>query len=150
MGSEIQVAVADNPEDKITCPEHHVMAVAVDSGSEAHYLCGMLMSSPVELIVGGYTTTTGISTHVLQHVNIPTFQRSDGIHNRIAEISKECHKVARDRDPDQAVLGKHREEIDRLAAKLWGITKEELRAVEEALEGRELPTRQPAGAEDDE
>ena len=62
---QLQVAVIGKSDGKPICPEHHVMAVPLDNEPEAHYLCAVLMSSPVQLLVAGYTTTTGMSTHVL-------------------------------------------------------------------------------------
>jgi hypothetical protein len=131
MGSGIQVAVLGEKDGKSICPEHHVMFVPFTTADEAHYLCALLMSSPVQLLVSGYTTTTGISTHVLEHVAAPTFQVANPVHKTLARLSEQCHAAAIEKDGSRLVSLE--KEVDMTAAKLWGITGGELKSIQEAL-----------------
>jgi len=131
MGSEIQVAVVGRHEGRVVCPEHHVMAVAVESAREAYYLSGVLMSSPVQALVAGYTTTTGISTHVLHHVKVPDYREKDAGHARISGLSRRCHHAAIEGE-NETLRGLERE-LDEAAALLWGMTRPELKAVQDSL-----------------
>ncbi len=131
MGSRIQVAVAGRHEGRVICPEHHVMFVPFQVEEAAHYLCALLMSSPVQALVSGYTTTTGISTHVLQNAGIPRFNEKLPLHQRLAVLSAACHEATA--TGDAAAVAVHGREIDALAAEMWGITEAELSAIHEAL-----------------
>jgi SAM-dependent methyltransferase len=131
MGSEIQVAVVGQGQDgKATCPEHHVMYVPCKTASEAHYLCAVLMSSPVQILVSGYTTSTGISTHVLEHVAVPTFKPKERTHIMLVELSEKCHAEAS--KVDTRSLISLEQQVDEVAAKLWGIPADELKSIQEA------------------
>ena len=132
MGSRIQVAVVGSHEGKVVCPEHHVMAISVQDATEAHYICSVLMSAPVQLVVAAYTTTTGISTHVLENVALPTFKPGDAAHIRLADLSERCHQAAAQNDA--AALVALQGEVDQAAAALWGIDGPELAAIRQALD----------------
>jgi hypothetical protein len=130
MGSEIQVAVVGQKDGKPVCPEHHVMFVPFETPDEANYLCAVLMSAPVQLLVSGYTTTTGISTHVLEHCAVPAFKSSDHVHKSLAGLSERCHAAAAKADIEGLVSLE--KEVDRIAAKLWDITADELKSIQVA------------------
>ena len=131
MGSEIQVSVVGPQRGNCICPEHHVMFVPLASAPEAHYLCAVLMSSPVQVVVGGYTTTTGISTHILEHLAIPQFEEESKLHMRLSDLSQACHAAAAKEDSKS--LASLETEIDKSVAKLWGITGDELIAIQQDL-----------------
>lgn len=131
MGSEIQVSVVGPNRDNCVCPEHHVMFVPLTDAREAHYLCAVLMSSPVQVIVGGYTTTTGISTHVLEHIAIPHFSEENKLHLRLSDLSIACHAATAKEDSKN--LPSFEAIIDKYVARLWNITDDELKAIQEAL-----------------
>ena len=133
MGSEIRVSVVGPSQDKCICPEHHAMFVPLTDAREAHYLCAVLMSSPVQVVVGGYTTTTGISTHVLEHLAVPRFAAKNKLHLRLSDLSSACHAAAAKEDSKH--LASFEAIIDKYVAKLWDITDDELRAIQEALAG---------------
>jgi hypothetical protein len=114
MGSAIQCAVISGPE--AVCPEHHVMFVSTDSEDEAHYLCGSLMNSFAKLVIAGYTTTTGISTHVLGVIAIPKYDASK-VHKAIAKQSRAAHTATE--DGDEHSLRRAQEALDSAAEALW-------------------------------
>lgn len=133
MGTRIQAAVLSEHEGRVVVPEHHVMFVPLDDPQEAHYLCACLNSAPSECVIASYTTTTGISTHVLEHVAVPKFDPSDPTHTALSDLSQRAHEAAA--AGDAAGVAEIEREVDRLAAQLWGITDEELVAIQEALAG---------------
>ena len=91
MGKTIVSAVISSQDGTLVLPEHHVMFVGLDDEQEAHYVCAVLNSSLVQLAVSSYTTTTGISTHVLDFIRIPRFDGRNKAHRRLADLSKRCH-----------------------------------------------------------
>ncbi len=131
MGYEIQAGVSSVHQGKPVIPEHHVMFVPLQREQEAHYLCGMLNSVLCRAVVAAYTITTGISTHVLQHVAIPHYEPTNERQARIAQAAKACRDAAKKEDSDR--LKTLEESIDTEAAQLWGVAKEELGLVEASL-----------------
>ena len=84
------------------------------------------------------------SMHILEHIRIPRYQPTDPVHRRLAELSQAAHKAAQ--AGDEKRLEALEAEIDREAAKLWGLTEAELREIQESL--RELEGEVPAAEEE--
>ena len=89
------------------------------------------ISSPSVLAVRSYVIPTSTSTHVLNNVAIPRFTKTDLNHTRLAELSRQCHVAAKQSGENR--LTRLEAEIDEVAAKIWGITDAELKAIREAL-----------------
>jgi hypothetical protein len=108
--------------------------VSLDKEDEAHYLCACLNSSVVNLAVISHTQLGGKSfaqSNILEHIRIPRFDPGDPVHGRLAELSKEAHAAAA--KGDARGLRAIEAEIDQQAAQVWGLSAEELRAVQESL-----------------
>ncbi len=153
MGNRLAAAVvSDTVHDvlgtRTVVPEHHVMMVPLKQMQEAHYLCAMLNASPSDLVVRCYTVSTQMSTHVLEHVRIPKFDPKDPVHQRLAELSLACHEATARGDSE--TVRAHEAEIDRLAAQLWGITDDELAAIQAALADMTGGATEPADEDDGE
>ena len=79
-----------------------------------------------------------ISWYIYKHqddikkIKIPEFNPLDDIHLRLSELSRLCHEAAEAGDEDS--IKRYEREIDILAAKIWGITDEELAGVWEVME----------------
>jgi len=69
-----------------------------------------------------------MNPHILDHIRIPRYNPADGLHRRLAELSKEAHAAGGVALPGVEAA------IDRLAAQLWGLTEGELQAVRAALQ----------------
>jgi hypothetical protein len=117
MGADIQAAVvsAKTP----ICPEHHVMFVPTDTEAEAHYICGILMSSAARAVIAGYTTTTGKSTHVVDVLNIPRFRQTEKTHAKISAASSACHEAAARGNAKGMATSELA--LDRAVLPLWGV-----------------------------
>lgn len=131
MGDTIQAAVIGQSSGIIVCPEHHVMFIPVKSDDEAHFICGMSNSSVVRLVVAGYTTTTGISTHVADLIKIPKYDDEDAVHKQIAKLSLACHQAAEEENEEK--IGGTMKMVDKLAASIWGIDEKGLFEINTAL-----------------
>lgn len=141
MGTDIQAAVVQKYDSAIVLPEHHVMFVSLDELTEAHFLAGALSSAPSRSVVSAYTTLTGMSTHVLENVSIARFNPNNALHLRIAHLSECCHDAKA--NGDKSTITALESEIDETAAQLWGITENELKAIQDALEGPGKPGGDP-------
>lgn len=132
QASELTAAVtvgADAP----TVPDHKLMMVACGSVVEAHFLCAALNSAPSRLLVKSYGIETSTSTHVLENVAVPLFDTNNPVHRSLAAVSEEAHKLAAGGAAREQELRQVETEIDRLAARLWGLTKKDLLEVQRAL-----------------
>jgi len=125
--------------EKVAIPNVKLMFVPINDEDEAHYICAILNSSITRLIVASYVIETGISTHILQNVFVPTFDKKNKIHLELSSLSKKAHQLAQRNREDE--LEKIEEEIDRYVAQLYGITDEELEEIKRSLailEGEEV------------
>jgi len=113
-------------------PDHKLMMVDVGSRNEAHFLCAVLNSSPARLAVASYSIEVQMDTHILENVAVPRFSDRDKAHVRLAELSEEAHKAAA--KGDKEALGQIEEEIDRWAAKVWGLSDDDLAEITRSLE----------------
>jgi hypothetical protein len=125
MGADVQAAVIAGKTS--VCPEHHVMFVPTESADEAHFLCGVLMSTAARVVVSGYTTMTGKSTHVADVLQIPRFKKSDRMHMGIVDASRTCHQVSSKGGSNP--LSKQLE-LDRLVLRLWGLEPDRAQAMQ--------------------
>lgn len=132
QASTVTAAVVGPDDERPVVPDHKLMMVAVTSPKEAHYLCAALNSSPSSLAVAAYAIQIQMDTHILEHVGVPQYSKNNAVHLRLAELSQAAHKAA---DGDNiAELTKIEQEIDRVAAKLWGLSDEELAEIRRSLE----------------
>jgi hypothetical protein len=104
--------------------------VAFRDSHEAHYLCAALNSAPAQLIVLSYSVTVQMDTHVLENVRVPAYDPGNATHNKLAALSQQAHAAAAE---NAARVREIEAEIDRQAAKLWGLTEAELKEIQESL-----------------
>jgi len=134
VSQDIRAAVAGSYKDihlgeKIIIPDHTVVAISFDKEREAHFACALLNSTPSQFIVKGYVVLHP-SPHILNHIAIPHFDSSNDIHQNLSHLSSDCHgKIA-------CGIGVTdlEEQIDELATKIWGLTREELKDIKDSLE----------------
>jgi methylase of polypeptide subunit release factors len=132
QASTLTVAVIGPQEKRPVIPDHKLMMVEVASRREAHYLCAMLNSAPSRLVVAAYAVEIQINTHILENIAVPRFSQKDKIHSRLAELSDAAHKAtAKD---DNAEVKGIEDEVDHWAARLWGLSDEELAEIKRSLE----------------
>lgn len=73
-----------------------------------------------------------LSACIVENVAVPKFCKTNRTHLRLAELSEAAHKAAA--EGDSAEVAKIEEAIDRAAARLWGLTDEELAEIKRSLE----------------
>lgn len=116
-------------EPKVVIPEHNTMLVPFQNEKEAHYFCALFNCSVTSFVIIGYIAWF-YSTHVLTNIAIPQFDLSNRIHQELSRLSRYCHQKA-------AVgidITDLEEQVDELAAGMWGLTPEELQDVKASLE----------------
>ncbi|MDR7475469.1 MAG: hypothetical protein QN175_10750 [Armatimonadota bacterium] len=120
------------------------MLVDCRSRDEAHYVCALLNSSLTVAAVLGYAVEIQMDPHILEHVCIRHFDPKARIHQRLAELSAQAHEAAG--REDAAALRRVEAEIDRQAARLWGLTDQELAEIQRSL--KELSAAEPSAEEE--
>jgi len=144
IASDFIVAVARPRDGKLVVPDHRLMLVDCLDENEAHYLCATLNSSPIRLAVRGFFVETQIAPHVIERLRIPSFDRKNPVHLRLAELSEQAHEAAKVGDENR--LREIEAEIDRWAAKLWNLSDSELLEIQQSL--RELAGEEEPQAEE--
>jgi hypothetical protein len=160
MGTRLDAAVVTTIKhcilgEKVPVPEHVLAYIRVDTEDEAHYICSILNSSLVNLILqsiakGGKNFAT---PEFINMLNIKRYDSSNALHRKLAELSKKAHQLAQQNQENE--LKKVEEEIDKIVAQLYDITEDELKEIkkclamlegeefEEAEEAVELPPSMP-------
>ena len=113
---------------KPSLPDHTVVAVSCSSESEAYFVSGMLNSSPANLAVAAYIVLHP-SPHIMKNIAVPLFRKNNRIHKCIAELSRKCHLASNNENR----LSSLEAEVDEAVAKIWGITRNELKSIQHAL-----------------
>lgn len=136
IDSDFRCAVISNFESpeigrKTAVADGKIVIIPFERKNEAHFVCAVLNSSIVRHIVKQYAVSTQIATHVTEFVRIPSFLAKEDIHSRLSSLSIECHSAASKGD-FQSLLKLERE-IDKCAARIWGITDDELKEIQGAL-----------------
>jgi methylase of polypeptide subunit release factors len=132
QASTFTAAVVGPHQRRPVVPDHKLMMVAVDSRAEAHYLCAALNSAPSCLAVAAYAIQIQMDTHILENVCVPEFSSNNKAHSRLAELSEAAHEATANGRSDE--VSKIQDEIDRAAARLWGLKDEDLAEIKRSLE----------------
>jgi hypothetical protein len=132
IADSLTAAVVGTRGGKPCIPDHKLVMVEARSADEAHFLCGVLNSAPARLFVGSYVLNTQFSTHILDLLAVPTFSKTDSTHAKLARLSAEAHEAAA--TEDLIALSAVEAEIDRVAARLWGLSEDDLAEIKRSLE----------------
>ncbi len=80
---------------KTVIPTKTVAMFPTNNESEAHYLCAIINSKPVRDFIKSFSSAgRGFGTpSVMEHIGIPKFDPKNPLHQKLAEISKNCHQL---------------------------------------------------------
>ena len=130
----IEAAVVSKKDGKPIIPQETITLVAFENKPEAYYLAAMVNSTPFQFAAISYSQQGGKSMgspHILENICIPKFDGKDKLHLNLAELSESAHRITRKND--ERTISKVEEEIDKIAAQIWGITKGELDEIKYSL-----------------
>ena len=135
MASEMTASVVDRQDRKPIIPDHKLMMVDCKSKAEAHYLCSALNSAPPRMAILGYTLSTQMDTHILEHIRVPKFDPKSRVHQRLSELSIQAHNIVYNQEPGtkNQEQSEVEAEVDQQAAQLWGLTDAELAEIQRSL-----------------
>jgi len=139
MGNKLSACVISKVNDKflgekLILPEHVLAFIPTDKPDEAHYLCAILNSSITDLIlrsIAGGTKSFGTPKIIEDSIKIPKYNPNNKMHIQLSALSKKAHKFASQNNIYE--LSKVEEEVDKIVAKIYGITDEELKEIKKTL-----------------
>jgi len=106
---------------KTIIPLETTAFIPTDNESEAHYLCAIINSTPVREFIKSFSSAgRGFGTpSVMEHVGIPKFDPKNPLHQKLAEISKQCHQLKVEGKDSE--IAKLEQENDNLVKQLFQI-----------------------------
>jgi hypothetical protein len=128
------VAVIPPCEDKwlgrrIVVPDHKLMLLPFDDADEAYFVAAILNFPAIRLVVAGYTIETAISTHVVKHVKVITFDPTNVIHGELSRLSRRIHDLA----ANNADVRPLENEVNQRVAHLYGLKADEVKECVDSL-----------------
>ncbi len=112
-------------------PQETCVLIACETEAEAHYVCAVLNSALVNFLVTAHSVCGGKgfgTPSMLDFVKLRRFDPQDPRHADLSACSRQAHlAAARGRE-----FSEIQSRIDRLAGELWGLSAEELLAIEGA------------------
>ncbi len=135
IASELTCAVVSSHKGKTVIPQHIVTLVGLDDAEAAHFVCAVANSSPINFALQSYSQKGGKSfgtPHVLKNLFVPRYDPTNPTYHQLATLSQEAHAATA--AGDAARVREIEVEIDRLAAELWGLNKQELEEIQRSLE----------------
>jgi methylase of polypeptide subunit release factors len=143
----VLAAVATEVKGKTIVPDHKLMCLPLGEKTEAHYVCALLNSTVVRYIVKSYAIDISISTHLLDYINIPKFERTNRNHMKLAQLSCEAHQ--RVETDDRSGISELESQIDGCAAKIWSISGDAFDEIRGSYEQLSSVERERQRKEDD-
>ena len=111
-------------------PDQTAYLVGLSDRDEADYLCALLNSLPVRGHYGlrGYKH---VSMKFVQELALPTYDPDMVCHRELAALSQRAHAATAQGEEQE--VSDIEAQIDRLAAQLWGLTRQELGDIQKSL-----------------
>jgi hypothetical protein len=143
VAPQLIAAVVSTLGSKVIVPDQTAYFASFESAIEAHFFCAFLNSSAVRFAYASHGYKH-VSMAFVQHIRIPRFDPANPVHRRLAALSMRAHRVAkRGKGAHKAakrgkarVLGQIEARIDQVAARVWGLSRAELKEIQQTL--REL------------
>jgi SAM-dependent methyltransferase len=136
MDRRVRAAVVSPQEDPVlgtrtSIPQETCALVPLESEDEAHYLCGLLNSTPAGFLTRAFSVRGGKgfgSPTMLDYLSLRRFDPRNASHARLAALSRAAHRAAT-AGGNAAIGSELLEAVDVEAGKNWGFGPSELRAV---------------------
>jgi len=117
--------------DKVGIGTDTTSLIPFNDEAEAHYVCALLNSSSVRAFVHSFSSAgRGFGApSIIKHIALPSYSPSNPLHKALSTLSKQAHQLAVQGKAYEKELHRVEQKIDRQAAKLWGLTDDELAQV---------------------
>lgn len=127
IATELVAAVISKDGDRIVIPDCKLIIIPFEKEDEAHFVSAMLNSIPARFLIKSFAIGTQLAPYILDILRVPNYDVNNPKHKKLISISKGLHNN---------IVGqeKLRNDLDLVAAKVWGIEmelKEIIRSYEE-------------------
>jgi len=114
-------------------PQETCVLVAAANADEAHYLCAVLNSAVVNLLVRAHSVCGGKgfgTPGILDYIRLRRFDPRDRRHRQLATLSRRAHATTD--EPAERGAAQHR--IDLVAGQLWNLTERHIRIIRDEVD----------------
>jgi len=144
---QIRAAVISKHKNQTIIPQHIVSFISLDNETEAHFLSGVMNSTPFRFAVSCFSQPGSKSfgtPSILEKARVPKYCDTSELHQLIAAEAKRYSLLLEN-------SGKIKYEVlDRLCSQLWGVDGKELKAVQSAYRDLYVTTLKERFAKDGE
>ncbi|OGN95826.1 MAG: hypothetical protein A2Z77_04070 [Chloroflexi bacterium RBG_13_51_36] len=114
--------------DKVGIGTDTTSLIPFENEDEAHYVCALINSSVVGAFIRSFSSAgRGFGTpSIMNHLAVPGYEQSNSLHRTLSTLSKQAHQLARQGKIGEVKLRQVENKIDEQAAKIWGLTDNEL------------------------
>lgn len=129
IDTRVRAAVSMKEHGKIVLPQHIVSFIDVPSRTEAHFIAGVMNSTPFRFAVNCFSQPGSKSfgtPSILEKARVPKFDPDSKVHKAIVAEAERLSDGATD------AADEYHPKLDRLCAPLWGIDDKGLKSLEEA------------------
>jgi hypothetical protein len=136
------VSSVPSPANALVIPDLKLRFIPCSSECEAHYLSAILNSSPSVVLLASAASsvqTADYQASDIQRLRIPAFDTKNNTHRALADLSLTAHRLALQSVP--ADLEVVEREIDIAVSDFWGLSRGELKTIQEAASGVGSPRR---------
>ncbi len=114
--------------DKIGIGTDTTSLIPFEDEAKAHYVCALINSSCVGAFIRSFSSAGrgfGVPS-IINHIALPSYTPSNPLHEALCTLSRQAHRLATQGKVYEKELRLVEQEIDRHAARLWGMTDSEL------------------------
>jgi hypothetical protein len=135
ISTDIVAAVVQTFDGKPVIPDNNVTLIATECADEAYYLAAVMNSAALRFTIRSFYAGGGGGIGrpaALTRAHVPVYDASGPSHCRLTALSQEAHVATA--AGDAARVQEIEAEINRLAAELWGLSRQELEEIQRSLE----------------
>ena len=112
--------------------------IPFEDEAKAHYVCALINSSLVGTFIRSFSSAgRGFGApSIISHIALPAYIPTNPLHANLLALSQQAHRLATQRKAYEKELRLVEQEIDRQAARLWGLTDSELAKISSFRDSR--------------
>jgi hypothetical protein len=141
----LEAAVVSKVDGKPILPQETFSFIDVNNEIEAHFVCGVMNSTPYRLAVSSFSQPGSKSfgtPSILEKAKIPRFDPQSDLHKRIATEAQRLTTGVVDAGEQVFSI------LDTLCAGLWGVNNKELEAVTSVYKDMYVTEKRKSGKEE--
>jgi SAM-dependent methyltransferase len=122
----VKAAAVSSKNGKVIVPDPSITYIQCSGCEEAYYIAGMINSNIYQALVNSRVNSDIHAGYprMLKEYYIPTFNTSNELHLKLADLSKQAHEAAQAGNKQH--LAELQREIDKTAQQIWGLTDDEV------------------------